>query len=329
MCYSRVAPWGMKGGELDVCWVKNAAPRWASGGERPVREGEGMQERDFSVLVIAHGRAGHLRELLAGVGRSAEVPREVVLVYMDEPEPPPVVCPVPLRILHVSTGTGEAGLPVARARNTAARAAASPHLVFLDVDCIPSVGLFTSLLDAQEAGPVLAMAEPRYLSVPLQEAPVRGDASLLAASVPHHARKHLRHGVTSSHHEMFWSLGFAITAELFTRLGGFDEGFAGYGAEDTDLAFRARDARVPMFFVVEPLFHQHHGVHRPPLNHFDEIVVNARAFHARWGSWPMEGWLSSFTQMGLLDWDPAHTEFRVCRSPSAVEIDFARSDEPY
>ncbi|GAA5228999.1 glycosyltransferase family 2 protein [Paeniglutamicibacter antarcticus] len=288
-----------------------------------------MQERKFSVLVIAHGRTGHLRSLLEGVGRSTELPHEVVLVYMDEPYPEPVACCVPLRVLHVSTGVGDAGLPLARARNTAARAAEHPNLVFLDVDCIPSRTLFTALLDALQTGPVLAMAEPRYLRGPLEEAPAAGDASLLAASVSHHARKHLARNTNSSHHEMFWSLGFAIEAKVFAPLGGFDEGFAGYGAEDTDLAFRARVAGVPMRFVVEPLFHQHHAVHKPPLNHFDAIVLNARAFHARWDTWPMEGWLGAFTSMGLLEWDPLATEISVRRVPTEAEIHSSQSNEPY
>nr|WP_139194995.1 glycosyltransferase [Arthrobacter sp. UCD-GKA] len=153
-----------------------------------------MESRSFSVLVIAHGRAGHLRNLLAGVERSAELPGEVVLVYMNEPNPAPVSCCVPLRIHHVSSRPGEAGLPLARARNTAARAAAGPNLVFLDVDCIPSATLITALLDAIDAGPALAMATPRYLTAALRDGAGDDDAALLAASVPHHGWEHLPRG---------------------------------------------------------------------------------------------------------------------------------------
>ncbi|GAA3323201.1 glycosyltransferase family 2 protein [Paeniglutamicibacter sulfureus] len=288
-----------------------------------------MEARNFSVLVIAHGRAGHLRNLLAGVERSAELPCEVVLVYMDEPVPEPVSCIVPLRIHHVTSRPGESGLPLARARNTAASAADSPNLVFLDVDCIPSDTLFTALLDAIEGEPVLAMAEPRYLPAPLQAGFGIDDAALLGASVPHHARANLAGGGERSRHEMFWSLGFAIKAGIFFRMGGFDEGFTGYGAEDTDFAFRARKQEIPMCFVAEPLFHQHHGVHKPPLNHFEAIIANARNFHGRWGTWPMEGWLGAFAEMGLIRWDPEGSRIDVMRKPGAAEVEATRSNDPY
>ena len=49
--------------------------------------------------------------------------------------------------------------------------------------------------------------------------------------------------------ERFWSLAFAVTPATHERIGGFDEGYAGYGAEDTDYAFRARAAGVGLSWV--------------------------------------------------------------------------------
>lgn len=288
-----------------------------------------MAEQDFSVLVITHDRAEHLRRLLAGVDRSRDRPVEVVLVYMDEPHPLPVSCRAPLVVRHIRAEPGGVGLPLARARNAAAAAATSANLVFLDVDCIPAATLFTALLEAIAAGPVLAMAEPRYLSAPLEAGSRVDDRRLHAVSVAHRARMGLARGGSEGAHEMFWSLGFAIEAGLFAQLGGFDEGFTGYGAEDTDFSFRARAAGIPMRFVPHPLFHQHHGVHKPPLNHFEAIITNARRFHAQWGRWPMEGWLAAFADMGLLDWGPGNPQITVMRAPTAAEIEAARSSDPY
>lgn len=288
-----------------------------------------MFERDFSVLVIAHGRAGHLQNLLAGADRSKEPPKEVVLIYMDDADPEPVSTRLPLRVAHVSSRGGETGLPLARARNAAAALASAPNLVFLDVDCIPSASLFTALVDAIATEPVLAMAEPRYLREPLDNSQFTTDASLQAASVAHHTRKDLAHSGTTARHEMFWSLGFSISAGLFGSLGGFDDGYTGYGAEDTDFAFRARAAGVPMRFVPQTLFHQHHGVYKPPLNHFDAIVANARQFHAKWDTWPMEGWLGAFVDQGLLEWDRVNHCLTVLRAPTPEEVYRARSNDPY
>jgi GT2 family glycosyltransferase len=288
-----------------------------------------MQLHEFSVLVIAHGRAGHLRRLLAGVDSSLDRPAEVVVVYMDEPTPELVSCGVPLRIVHISSSGDDTGLPLARARNAAAAAAKTANLVFLDVDCIPSAELFRALVGSLLPGPVLAMAEPRYLRRPLEHDAEVNDVQLRELSVPHRARAGLPMETTMSRHEMFWSLGFAITASSFAQLGRFDEGFSGYGGEDTDFAFRAREAGLSMRFVPAKVFHQHHGVHKPPLNHFASIIDNARRFYARWHRWPMEGWLEAFTQLGLIDWHPGRASITIVRAPSAVEVEAARSLAPY
>lgn len=284
---------------------------------------------EFSVLVIVHGREGHLRRLLTGVDASLQRPTEVVVAYMDEPDPVPMECSVPLRTIHVSSAPGASGLPLAQARNAAAAAATTSRLVFLDVDSIPSARLFGTFLDALEEEPVLAMAEPRYLKGPLHPRQVVTEELLYAESVPHHTRKGLPQAATMARHEMFWSLGFAMAAADFDRVGGFDVQYRGYGAEDTDFAFRVRDAGIPIRFITEPVFHQHHGVHAPPLNHFSDIVANARRFHARWKVWPMEGWLKEFKRMGLISWLPTASELTVHRVPNQAEITAARSMAPY
>lgn len=284
---------------------------------------------EFSVLVIAHGRAEHLRRLLAGVERSSARPAEVIVVYMDEPNPAPVHCAVPLRIIHISSTSEDTGLPLARGRNAAASAAKSANLIFLDVDCIPSIDLFAALVKPLHPSPVLVMAEPRYLRGPLEPEGEVNEAQLRAFSVPHHARTGLPTGTSMTRHEMFWSLGFAITASEFAHVGGFDESYSGYGGEDTDFAFHARAAGLSMCFVAAPVFHQHHGVHTPPLNHFVSIIDNARRFHARWRSWPMKGWLEAFTELGLIDWDAGRESIAIVRVPTSLEIKAARSFAPY
>lgn len=284
---------------------------------------------EFSLLVIVHGRADHLRRLLAGVDSSEAPPAEVVIVYMDDPSPPSMQCSVPVHVAHISSADHDAGLPLARARNVAAASATTSNLIFLDVDSIPSVNLFSTLMHAIGHEPVLAMAEPRYLRKPLETWRTVSDKQLFLGSVPHHARAGLPTETTMSGHEMFWSLGFAVKASIFADVGGFDEGYDGYGGEDTDFAFRVRDAGIPVRFMDAPLFHQHHGVHAPPLNHFIAIVNNARRFYARWRVWPMEGWLRAFAQMGLISWSPLQPTLIVERIPTPAEIDAARSTAPY
>lgn len=284
---------------------------------------------NFSVLVIVHGRADHLRRLLAGVESSKARPTEVVIVYMDDPSPSPVRCSVPLRTVHISSSDHDVGLPLARARNAAAAAATTPNLVFLDVDSIPAADLFSTFIRALKSEKVLVMAEPRYLRKSLDVSQVVDEEQLLERSVRHHTRAGLPTEATMSRHEMFWSLGFAMHASAFLDVRGFDEGYSGYGGEDTDFAFRVRDSGIPIRFVDVPVFHQHHGVYAPPLNHFTAIIGNARLFYARWGVWPMEGWLKAFMEMGLICWSASESVLIVRRTPTSQEIEEAFSFAAY
>jgi GT2 family glycosyltransferase len=112
--------------------------------------------------------------------------------------------------------------------------------------------------------------------------------------------------------ELFWSLAFAVTPATHARIGGFDPGYEGYGAEDTDYAFRARAAGVPLTWVGGAwAHHQHHPVSHPPVEHLADIVRNARRFRWRWGRWPMEGWLAAFARDGLVAWDPDGTRLEA------------------
>ncbi len=116
-----------------------------------------------------------------------------------------------------------------------------------------------------------------------------------------------------------------MTRTTFQRLGGFDEAFTGYGAEDTDFGFTARAAGVELLFLGRPgAFHQHHGVVDPPLQHLADIVRNARIFRRKWEMWPMQGWLGRFRDMGLVSW--TETSLDLLREPTAEELSDAARD---
>ena len=118
---------------------------------------------------------------------------------------------------------------------------------------------------------------------------------------------------------LFWSLAFAIRRQSFERIGGFDERFVGYGAEDTDFGFSAQRAGLPLIFVGGiPVFHQHHDGYDPPLQHFESIVLNAQLFHRKWHFWPMRGWLDAMAAIGLISFDDV--QLRLLRMPELAEI---------
>ncbi|MCQ1995603.1 glycosyltransferase family 2 protein [Arthrobacter sp. zg-Y1171] len=293
-------------------------------------------EQAFSVLIISSGRDAHLANAVRGISRSTRRPAEIVVCYLNQPEAVPPPSDVPLRVVHAASGAGEP-LPLGAGRNAAAAAARSETLVFLDVDCIPATGMFGHLLSDLDRNRGLVMAAPRYLTA---DADVPGwvsdgdDQVLYRDSVPHHARAALAPAPgeparASQEYALFWSLGFAVHRGTFEPIGGFDESFAGYGGEDTDFAFTAQRKAVPLAFSGATMFHQHHGVHRPPLQHLESIVINAKAFRGKWGSWPMTGWLEAFARDGYVSWERDGGDLRLLRRPGPAELAAARVNAPY
>jgi GT2 family glycosyltransferase len=260
-----------------------------------------------AVITIVHGRRDHLLLQRRALDRVGERPDLHVVVAMDDEELVRSTAPGLQGVHFVSLGTTEHGLPLARARNlgaATARALGADVLVFLDVDCVPGPGAVAAYAEAA-ADPDLA---DRLLCGPvtyLAPAPGGGyDLERLPDSdAPHPARPAPAPGEVSlgGGHELFWSLSFALTVPTWRRLGGFSEEYAGYGGEDTDFAYRAREAGVELAWIGSArAYHQHHPVSSPPVEHLDEIIRNATIFHRRWGTWPMTGWLDRFEERGLV-----------------------------
>jgi GT2 family glycosyltransferase len=264
-----------------------------------------------SVITLNKGRDRHLCRLIEGLARGTQA-NEIIIVEMGSTGVARFEGAVTYVPLH------DDGLPLARARNEGRRAAIGDVLIFLDVDCIPSADLVAALTAAVAVHDGLICCEIFYLRTEVNGTWTTAD--LVSASVPHPARRFPAVGVAPAPHPgLFWSLAFAVKAETYDRLGGFDEGFSGYGAEDTDLAFRATAMGLPILFSADGhAFHQRHAACDPPLTHCADIVRNATLFWHRHGLWPMRDWLDAFAALGLVRlWDD---RIEMLRAPTADEI---------
>lgn len=200
---------------------------------------------------------------------------------------------------------------LARARNAAADAAVAEGadlLIFLDADCIPGPDLVQGYRRAVDKHPAGLHCGPvTYLPEAALD-PADPLTGLGALTDPHPARPDPPPGVlqeaVGEEYNLFWSLSFALHAGSWRDGPRFDEGYRGYGGEDTDFAWLQRQSGRRMFWVGGAhAYHQWHPVSSPPVEHLDDILVNAARFHARWGSWPMLGWLREFEAMGLAVFD--------------------------
>src|SRR3546814_2262362 len=114
----------------------------------------------------------------------------------------------------------------------------------------------------------------------------------------------------------------AMRHSTFDAVGGFDEGYRGYAGEDTDLGRALREAGVPVALVADAVvLHQHHDSYDPPVQQLRATVANAQRYRDKWGTWPMEGWLAGFRDLGLVDWSPTAARCTVVRDPSPAELD--------
>jgi hypothetical protein len=269
----------------------------------------------MKVVTLVHGRGTHLANLIRGLERSSVTPEGLWIVHMNEP---PGAFASDLFPIHALCVEGPHGLPLASARNRAAVIDPAAAWVFLDVDCIPAHDVLAHYAEGLRAQPdALHMGQVRYLPEGANR-PGWGEAALYEESVEHPLAAFRGAPGSALAYPLFWSLNFACTGTTFARIGGFDEGYRGYGGEDTDFAFRARQRVVPLVNNAAMAFHQYHPTYDPPLNHFADIVANARRFHRHWGVWPMEGWLRAFSDLGLLDWTDDRLD--IIQRPSAEQV---------
>ncbi|MCS2610407.1 glycosyltransferase family 2 protein [Halomonas dongshanensis] len=281
----------------------------------------------LSVLTLVRHRREHLINLMKSLDAQTQAPDELVIAWM-QPAPERDLPATRFPVRHVMV-EGDV-LPLAKARNAAVAAARFEALVFLDVDCIASPRLVERYGAALRSRAALYLGEVHYLpadAVRLNEAGALDLGRLAALGERHPARPAIAENATISEadHGQLWGLSFALLKEDHHRAGGMDEGYIGYGGEETDYAWRLAKAKVPLYWIGGALaWHQHHPLYAPPWQHFDAIIANARRFHARWGRWCMEYWLGQFRDAGAIDWTPDSPRIDVRRQPSDADIAAAR-----
>lgn len=262
-----------------------------------------MTTRIAVITPASANRLAHLHRQRRFLREVSTPEYEIVRIeaWLDETEPPAFDGAV-----HVHVPPGLDGMRVGAARNAAAEvalAAGADLLVFLDVDCLPGPDLIDRYVDASLTHPDGLLCGPVTYLESVQR-PSSAD-ELAVATRPHPVRPDPASGVVETagfaDYDLFWSLSFAVTPTTWGRLGGFDERYEGYGAEDTDLGRRARSLGIPLHWVGGAhAYHQWHPAGTPPWRHLDDILRNGALFAERWDEWPMGGWIDEFVAAGAV-----------------------------
>ena len=275
---------------------------------------------EFSIVTIVKGRRKQLANLLDSVKASTILPYDIQIVCMDNLDG--ITSPDGLNI-SIQLVSDPHKLPLAAARNMGISATKTNNIVFIDVDCLVSPSLFTNMLMALQTDNIIA-AYPLYLPI----VPENGNYSELKHKAVLHPSRELIPVGQSVEHLQFWSLIFAIQKQTFEKIGGFDESFTGYGAEDTDFAMMFHKAGIKQIFVRDYVLHQYHDKHDPPLNYFDSIIKNATRYQQKWGVLPMMRWLKAFKNLGLIAIDQSEN-ITVIQKPTESQITDSLSSNPY
>ena len=281
-----------------------------------------------SVATLARGRPEHLRNVVLGLDRQAQAPVELIVAVMQDRAYDLPAARFPIRQIMVADDT----LPLAAARNAAARAATGEALVFLDMDCIPTPALVGDYAHGLAELDGLLMGEVLYLPGGAAGDGWRGE-EFAAVAVRHSDRRGPPPvGIERcTDYRCFWSLNFAMRRDTFLAAGGFDERYRGYGGEDTDFGKTLDRAGIPIAWMKGGLaYHQYHRHHMPPVHHLDSVVRNAQLFEAKWGYRTMGHWLHAFRLMGLID-DAPGAPIRILRRPDAEDLALTgqQAHQPY
>ena len=190
-------------------------------------------------------RLSHLQHVIRTIFAQKEVQTEVVVVDLSS-QPIGARLPPEVVYLHVDTAGFSAGWRKAWAFNIAARRASSEFLVFHDGDvCIPerySCELLTTFNQGFDA-----VSIQRFLFYLDPQATQRVfDCGAIPATVPTRVLQNFKGGT------------IAVRRSVFFEIGGFDEGFVGWGGEDDEFYDRC-GARRHCRFGYLPLVHLWHA----------------------------------------------------------------------
>ena len=215
---------------------------------------EDWAPRRSATVVVPYYQAPEALALTLAALEGQTYPRELFeVVVVDDGSDPPLApvddSPLTVRVVHQP----DRGFGLARARNTGARAAAGEVLAFLDCDMMPeATWLAAHARWHHAASDVLSIGFRAHVeSVGLRPAAVRSRSGSLAdlfAGRPVERPEWIDFHMARTADLTFWSDdmfrvvtggNFGISRRFYDLVGGFDETFTQWGAEDIEFGFRA------------------------------------------------------------------------------------------
>jgi GT2 family glycosyltransferase len=220
---------------------------------------------DVSIVIPTFARPDGLRACLDGISRMRFDMSRIEVIVVDDGGGPDAVAPVVAGFrdrLTIHTLKKPNGGP-ASARNAGAGVARGRFLAFIDDDCVPLPEWIGSLMVVLENQHGALTGGPVINGLP--DDPYAAASQRIATYVAGH------YAEGRGGERFFTTNNFALSAERFRELGGFDETIPGWTAEDKEFCDRWRDRDYPMVWVPGAPVHHAHALtlRRFVRQHFD------------------------------------------------------------
>lgn len=207
---------------------------------------------EFSVVVPTYNNRDVLRTTLAALQRQTFPAADYEIVVADDGSTDgtadmvaAIRGPVPVRyVAHANAGRSAT-------RNLGARAARGRILLFVDSDIWATPGLLAAHHRHYPPGAGRIGVQGRSLTHP----DARVTPFMRVKDITPDLTIRRRHRLSPVH---VVTRNFSLPREEFEAVGGFDEGFTGYGWEDIELAMRLRSRGVTFDYEPEALAYHYH-----------------------------------------------------------------------
>ncbi len=217
--------------------------------------GEWTPERSVTVVIPCYQSSDKLALTMAALDRQTYPSELLSVVVVDDGSDPPLRPPATQRVRVEMVRQERSGFGIARARNLGAERASGDILIFLDSDMIPEPQWAEAHARWHHVvGDALTLGFRRHVEVSGLTAADVGIAAESGSLAPLFAGRHQERPewiefhlertskLTRPETDLFRVVtggNLGMRRDTILELGGFDTGFDRWGAEDTELGYRA------------------------------------------------------------------------------------------
>ncbi|AEV32109.1 glycosyl transferase [Owenweeksia hongkongensis DSM 17368] len=213
-----------------------------------------------SLITVVKDEHTHLAKLLHGLLISTHTPAEIILVNVGNNITLPEVTPV--GVIKVILDNTDEDISLAAARNAGVRAARYDHLIFLDVDCIPSSSFVENILEIMQHTDGLVMGQPRLIEENIDNHFTEQD--LLKVSKDHPETSPIKIALHKENdYSLFRSLCFGVNRKRFEELLAFDGNGENAELSDSEIGNRACKIGIPFYRSNTPVYQQFKTIPTP------------------------------------------------------------------